>query len=177
MLEERSTNTKKSKSCGFPISIRYPSGGDTKVKDNSLYGFMKPDVCEDYEFGARLDAKVVTNPPTQYDSEHVLEFQLPGQLSAQLDIDLDYFDHPDPSITRKLTFCEYVNEHWSRPALAIPGLETARGVGAALTPANHVAQQFPTNLWKTEEYVLLEHEINTPAKGKAWERFPLDDAK
>lgn len=168
LLDERNIDTKDSKLCGIDISIRYPSGGDAKVANNPVYGFHQPDVCEDYEFGAPLDARVVTQPPTQYDSEHVLEFQLPGQLFAHLNLQLGPFDHPDPTSTRKLTFCEFVDEHWDIPGVAIAGLDTSQGVGAALTPADHVAQQYPTHLWKVEEYVLLEHDINTPAKGKAW---------
>ncbi|KAI0850294.1 carbohydrate-binding module family 18 [Daldinia vernicosa] len=168
VLEERNINSKRSKLCGINIAIRYPTGGDSKVSSNPIYGFRRPDVCEDYEFGSPLDAGVKTNPPTQYDSEHVLEFQLPQQLFAHLDLSLGPFDHPDPTVTRKLSFCELVQEHWDIPAVPIPGLDTSMGVGASLTPANHVAQQFPTNLWKTDEYVLLEHYINTPAKGKAW---------
>lgn len=168
ILEERNIDTKRSKLCNIKISLRYPTGGDAKVSGNSVYGFHQPDVCEDYEFGAPLDGKVVTQPPTQYDSEHVLEFQLPGQLFTQLDLKLGPFAHPDPTKNQPMTFCDYVNEQWDIAAVAIPGLDTSQGVGASLTPADHVAQQFPTDTWKTGEYVLLEHDINTPAKGKAW---------
>ncbi|OTB02455.1 glycoside hydrolase family 18 protein [Hypoxylon sp. CI-4A] len=168
VLEERKIDSKQSKLCDINIEIRYPSGGDSKVSENSVYGFKKPDICENYEFGAPLDARVVTDPSTQYDSEHVLEFQVPSQFFAYLDRTLGTYDHPDPSVIRKLTFCGLVQEQWNIPAVSMPDLDTSMGVGAALTPADHVAQQFPTDKWKIEEYVLLEHDINTPAKGKAW---------
>jgi chitinase len=44
----------------------------------------------------------------------------------------------------------------------------AQGFGATLTPINHIAAQFPTHQWRTDEYVSFEARINTPAKGKAW---------
>lgn len=169
VLEDRTISPKNSKLCAIAIRLQYPTGGDAKVASNLAYGFERPDVCEDYEFGAPLTARAVTTPATQYDSEHVLEFQMPKQLFDHLDLSLGPFDHPDPTKTQKLSFCEYVAEHWDIAAVAIPGLDTSQGVGAALTPADHVAQQYPTHLWKTDEYVLLEHAINTPAKGKAWE--------
>ncbi|KAI2472234.1 hypothetical protein F4781DRAFT_428488 [Annulohypoxylon bovei var. microspora] len=75
--------------------------GDSKVNSNPVYGFHRPDVCEDYEFGTPLNARVVTNPPTQY-----------LRLKARTRV--------------------------------------------------------PVATTKTDEYVLLEHNINTPAKGKAW---------
>ncbi|KAI2643596.1 carbohydrate-binding module family 18 [Xylaria nigripes] len=168
VLEARSINTKDSKLCGIPISIRYPTGGDPLVQNNAIYGFVRPDVCEDYEFGFPLEDRVSTKPVTQYDSEHVLEFQLVQLFFNQLNNDLGPFAHPDPTKSSKLTLCELVQEHWKIPGIVIPGLETGKGVGVALTPADHVAQQFPTNKWKVEEYILLEHDINTPAKGKAW---------
>ncbi|KAI1073978.1 hypothetical protein F5B20DRAFT_596779 [Whalleya microplaca] len=148
VLEERGISSKKSRLCGINIEINYPTGGGSKVSSNPIYGLHRPDVFEDYEFDAPLDARFVTNLPTQYDSEHVLEFQLPQQFFAHLDLPLSPFDHLNPAVTRKLTFCQLIQEHWDIP----PSLP----------------QQFPTDRWKTDKYVLLEHDINTPAKGKAW---------
>lgn len=101
--------------------------------------------------------------------EHILEFQKPKQLFDHLNQTLGPFDHSDPANSAKLSYCEYVREHWDIAAVPIPGLDTSQGVGASLTPAEHVAQQYLTHLWETDEYVLFEHLINTPAKGKAWE--------
>lgn len=162
LLEKRAT--KSSRLCDLPISINYPSGGD--IPQAHAYGFENPDVCGDYEFGLPLDARVSGGP--QYDSEHVLEFQLPGQFFANLDNTLGTFPHPDPADPSRVSFCRLINLQWGGHSVAIPGLDTARGNGATLTPAVHVAAQFPTNNWHLDEYVVLEHQINTPAKGKAW---------
>jgi chitinase len=146
---------------------QHPTSGDSKVFANPVYGFEQPDVCEDYEFGAPLTARIVAKPATQYKSKQSLEFQMPRKLCDHLDLTLRPYYHPDPTKTGKLSFCEYVREHWDIDAVPIPGLDTSQGVGASLTPVNHHAQQYPTHLWKTDEYVLLEHRTNTPAKGKA----------
>lgn len=107
---------------GKPNLDRTGPEGDSNVSSNPIYGFHRPDACEDYDFGAPLDARAVINPPTQYDSEHVLKFQFLQQLLAHLDLFLGPFDHPNTAVTRKLSFCQ----------------------------------------------LILEHNINTPAKGKAW---------
>ncbi|KAL8377162.1 hypothetical protein RB595_008033 [Gaeumannomyces hyphopodioides] len=145
-LEPRSSRLDKrdkkyTQLCEIDISIQYPRNGDERV---------------------------VTNPATQYDAEHVLEFQLIKWFFLDLDIELPEVPHPDPSRPGMLGFCQLVREQWGIDGFEIQGLETGKGTGVKLTPADHVAQQFPTTTWNRDEYVVLEHKINTPAKGKAW---------
>ncbi|KAI1385205.1 uncharacterized protein F4822DRAFT_432054 [Hypoxylon trugodes] len=153
VLEEGIVDSKSSKICGIDVELDYPQGGDAAVANNFIYGFHRPDVCEDYEFGAPLDARIITNPPTQYDSERVLEFQLPKQFFQHLDNSLGPFDNLDPNDKKrpKLSFCDLVRAHWDIAAVPIPGLDTSQGVGASLTPMDHIAQQYPTDRWKTDE--------------------------
>ncbi|RMD40214.1 hypothetical protein DV735_g4912, partial [Chaetothyriales sp. CBS 134920] len=176
LLEGRTVTPKKTRICGvFSLNLQYPSSGDPLVSSNDVYGFEEPGNCNNYEFGAPL---ATARKEAKYDSEHVLEFQLLKQFFDEyLNRKYDPVDHPDTSLDSddegsKISFCELVKLQWNIPAVAIPGLETSQGTGASLTPMNHLAQQFPTHRWKTEEYVLLEHDINTPAKGKAWEGQP-----
>jgi chitinase len=77
--------------------------------------------------------------------------------------------NPNTIATRPtVSFCEYVNVMFNINPVVAPGIDTAQGFAAQLTPIRHIAAQYPTNLWKTDEYVSLESVINTPAKGKAW---------
>jgi chitinase len=74
------------------------------------------------------------------------------------------FDHPNPSQLdsngrpRKISFCEYVKELWTIPAIAI--------AGNTKSPADHISDCYPTANRYSEELVVLQHRINTPAKGK-----------
>lgn len=78
------------------------------------------------------------------------------------------YPHPDPSNAGTVTFCDLVTLLWNIPAVSIPGFDTALGTGAALTPHNHVASQFPTKTWHQDEYVRLDKTINAPSKLSAW---------
>ncbi|RMZ82759.1 hypothetical protein DV738_g1689, partial [Chaetothyriales sp. CBS 135597] len=171
--ERRGINSKDSTICDiFHLELNYPTSGDAKVRGNAIYGFKNPGDCNSYEFGAPL-AQRATNGA--YDSEHILEFQLLKQFFEQyLDrLHLEpTFDNPDTTQPTKLSFCGLVKTQWNIGPVSIPGLETSQGMGASLTPMDHLAQQFPTHLWKTDEYVLLEKQINSPAKGKAWAGQP-----
>ncbi|KAM0818255.1 hypothetical protein AB5N19_04064 [Seiridium cardinale] len=136
----------------FAIALKYPSGGDSKVGGNAVYGFEEPDVCESYDFGDPLTARVVTTPALQYDSEHVLEFQLLKQFFDYLDVDYGTsLPILDTTKSQTLSFCNLMKLQWDIPAMAIPGLDTSQGVGASLTPANHLAQQYPTHQWHLDE--------------------------
>ncbi|KAK9793590.1 hypothetical protein SCARD494_06174 [Seiridium cardinale] len=127
-------------------------GGDSKVSGNAVYGFEEPDVCESYDFGDPLTARVVTTPALQYDSEHVLEFQLLKQFFDHLDVDYGTsLPIPDTTKSQTLSFCNLMKLQWDIPAVAIPGLDTSQGVGASLTPANHLAQQYPTHQWYLDD--------------------------
>ncbi|KAK4200452.1 killer toxin subunits alpha/beta [Triangularia verruculosa] len=162
-LEKR--GKKESKLCGINIESDFPSGG--LLPDADAYGFDEPDICGNYEFGAPLQNRVTG---IQYDTEHILEFQLPGMFLEELDRDIfgKTFLHPNPNqldgngARKKVTFCEYFKELWSVPGFAING-ETA-------TPADHIADTYPTSSRFSNELVVLEHYLNVPVKAKTWGR-------
>ncbi|KAK7732719.1 hypothetical protein SLS63_004974 [Diaporthe eres] len=158
--------TKDGSICDFPLKLQYP--GAKQVPNAPAYGFRQPDVCENLDFGTPLPGRVITTPPTQYDSEHVLEVQLLKQFFSDLDKSLKKVPHPDPSNTNMLSFCELVMEQWNIPGVVIKNLENGKGKDNALTPADHVAQQYPTTKFNKHEFIVLEHEINTPTKNNAW---------
>ena len=164
-LEKRSS-TKTAYICGVPINFQYPTDSDAKKLDNDIYGFKTSD-CKDYEFGL-LTAEVAG---VSYDSEHVLEAQVIKQFFEYLASTMPGpYPHPDPDApaTRKqVMFCDYVKLLWNYEVV-IPGLESAAGTGVPLTAYKHVITQFPTDKWKTKEYVRLEKKINSPPKGNAW---------
>ncbi|KAK6220004.1 hypothetical protein QIS74_05506 [Colletotrichum tabaci] len=94
-----------------------------------------------------------------------------AQFFAYMNERTDPVVNPDPNASpnrRTISFCHYVDVMFDINAVAAPGIDTAQGFAAQLTPINHLAAQFPTHQWKTDEYVALESVINTPAKGKAW---------
>ncbi|KAG7115614.1 Chitotriosidase-1 like protein [Verticillium longisporum] len=163
----RSISKKPIKACSLKTTFNYPTDGSLD-SDALIYGWEQPDVCGSYDWGGPLDARVAG---TSYHSEHILEAQMVVQFFAYMDEKIDSVANPDPNASsnkKKISFCEYVNVMFDIDAIAAPGLDTARGFAAMLTPINHIAAQFPTHQWKTEEYVSLEAVINTPAKGKAW---------
>ncbi|ORY68195.1 glycosyl hydrolases family 18-domain-containing protein [Pseudomassariella vexata] len=162
VLEKRAPKT--TTICSRTISFPYPTDGEAKNLGNPTYGFRTTD-CDDYEFGAPLDADTANS---KYEAEHVLEFQLTKQFFDDLDLNLDTFPHPDPSKTTRVGFCQLVTLLWNIQPVAIPNLDTASGNGAALTPYNHIASQFPTKTWKQDEYVRLDTTINSPPKASAW---------
>ncbi|KAG7121344.1 hypothetical protein HYQ44_004224 [Verticillium longisporum] len=166
-LVGRSVSRKPIKACSLKTTFSYPTDGSLDG-DALVYGWEQPDVCGSYDWGGPLDARVAG---TSYHSEHILEAQMVVQFFAYMDEKIDSVANPDPSASsnkKRISFCEYVNVMFDIDAVAAPGLDTARGFAATLTPINHIAAQFPTHQWKTEEYVSLEAVINTPAKGKAW---------
>ncbi|EEY23441.1 chitotriosidase-1 [Verticillium alfalfae VaMs.102] len=163
----RSISKKPIKACSLKTTFDYPTDGSLDG-DALVYGWEEPDVCGSYDWGGPLDARVAG---TSYHSEHILEAQMVAQFFAYMDEKIDSVANPDPnaiSNKKKISFCEYVNVMFDIDAVSAPGIDTARGFAATLTPINHIAAQFPTHQWKTEEYVSLEAVINTPAKGKAW---------
>ncbi|KAF4906599.1 Chitotriosidase-1 [Colletotrichum fructicola] len=162
VLEKRGTKT--SSLCGLGTRFQYPSDTEAKDMGNPAYGFTTTD-CDDYTWGGPLSADT---PNSNYEAEHILEFQLTKQFFQELDQTLDVVPHPDPNKQTTLKFCGLVDQLWNIPAVPIPNLDTASGMGATLTPANHVANQFPTKTWKQEEYVRLDNTINSPPKASAW---------
>ncbi|KAK0736846.1 glycosyl hydrolases family 18-domain-containing protein [Apiosordaria backusii] len=172
-LEKRAD--KKSRLCsedkggdGIPIVSIYPSGGE--LPNAAAYGFEEPNICGNYEFGTPLERRVAG---VQYDTEHILEFQLPAIFLRELDKQIfDHtFQHPNPNevdgkgARKRVSFCRYFLELWSVPEFAING-ETA-------TPAQHIANTYPTKNKYSHELVVLEHYINSPVKAKVSATPPL----
>ncbi|KAK2850539.1 hypothetical protein FQN49_005565, partial [Arthroderma sp. PD_2] len=78
---------------GLYMSKSYPSSGDLSNAD--AYGFTSI-ICTDFTFGAPLNTRL---PSTSYDTEHVLEFQLPNLLMVHLHKTKgETYDHPDPNM-------------------------------------------------------------------------------
>lgn len=165
VLEKRAP--KSVEICRKTNTFQYPTDSEAIDLHNPTYGFRTTD-CADYEFGAPLAADT---PDSNYEAEHVLETQLIKQFFQELDQTIGPFTNPDPSkvtTVGSVKFCTLVSSLWNIQPVAIPGLDTASGTGALLTPYNHVAAQFPTKTWKQDEYVRLDKTINSPAKASAW---------
>jgi hypothetical protein len=120
--------------------------------------------CTDYAFGAPLDADVAD---VNDEAEHVLEFQLIKHFFIDLDRNLGPFPSPADA-NKQLKFGPLVKKLWNIQPVAIPNLDNAAGVGAALTPYYHVVNQFPTPSWKQDGYVRFDSGINAPLKANAW---------
>ncbi|TPX21388.1 hypothetical protein DIZ76_015345 [Coccidioides immitis] len=162
-LEKRS-NTKESLLCGkLLMKSTYPTGGE--LPNAPIYGFEKID-CDDYSFGTPLTSRV---KGIQYDTEHILEFQLPGKFLAYLNKTKGLaYDHPDPNWKNsqgkrvKVSFCTYFEALWDIDPINIGGSKS--------TPVAHLGGCYPTKTRYSNELVVLEHRINIPSKGKAWGR-------
>ncbi|KAF6825037.1 glycosyl hydrolases family 18 protein [Colletotrichum musicola] len=163
---ETRPSTKRIHLCKIDASFPYPPRPAAEKMGNPAYGFVTTN-CTDYTWGSPLDANVAG---VTYDAEHVLEAQLVKQFFEEVDFNLELL--PDPELSdsreRKLGFCQLVRKMWKINPVAIPNLDNASGVGKALTPAYHIANQFPTDKWKKDEYVRLDSAINSPPKANAW---------
>ncbi|EGE01589.1 hypothetical protein TEQG_00634 [Trichophyton equinum CBS 127.97] len=95
------------------MKSNYPSSGS--LPNAPVYGFTNTD-CTNFDFGTPLPARYM-NPNNaadkiKYETEHVLEFQLPGLLLTELNKNNGTFDHPDPNQVdakgnrKKISFCE-----------------------------------------------------------------------
>ncbi|KAI1172269.1 carbohydrate-binding module family 18 [Nemania sp. FL0916] len=163
-LLEKRVAVRTSQICqAIDMSVKYPNNGD--VPNAFAYGFNQSNVCGDYVFGSPLEARLEDQ---KYDAEHILEVQLPKQFFDHLDDIFGPYSHPDPAMKEPITFCKLIEAQWNIPAISIPGLDNSNGIGTALTPIDHIGAQFPSNKWNADEFVVLEHIINTPAKSKAW---------
>jgi chitinase len=166
-LDKRTISDKPVRACGRSTTFRYPT--DSSLPTGVLiYGWEQPDVCGSYDWGAPL---TIRDANTAYHSEHILEAQMVQKFFAYMNERTDPLPNPNPNAppnAATISFCQYVDVMFNIPAVAAPGIDTAQGFGATLTPINHIAAQFPTHQWKADEYVSLEARINTPAKGKAW---------
>ncbi|KAK4128908.1 glycoside hydrolase family 18 protein [Parathielavia appendiculata] len=163
----RAISRKPVKACSLRTTFSYPTDGSLAT-GALIYGWEQPNVCGSYDWGGPLNARVAG---TTYHSEHILEAQMVSQFFAYMDEKTAPVANPDPNAPvnkRTISFCDYVNVMFDINAVAAPGIDTAQGFAAQLKPLDHIAAQFPTHQWKTDEYVSLESVINTPAKGKAW---------
>jgi len=103
-------------------------------------------------------------PDAKYDVEHVLEWQVVTHffdwISKKHYNGQPLFDDPHTSAvsTTKLTFCEYWTT-WLEWSFQLDGKGPSQNV------LQHIAAEYPstTNRYN-EEFVYLQHSINTPAK-------------
>ncbi|EGD98167.1 hypothetical protein TESG_05553 [Trichophyton tonsurans CBS 112818] len=151
------------------MKSNYPSSGS--LPNAPVYGFTNTD-CTNFDFGTPLPARYM-NPNNaadkiKYETEHVLEFQLPGLLLTELNKNNGTFDHPDPNQVdakgnrKKISFCEYVKLQWLDP-LTING--------ATKSAASHIADIFPTMHMHNTELIVLEDKVNFPFKAKVCHSF------
>ncbi|GAB1321116.1 hypothetical protein MFIFM68171_11326 [Madurella fahalii] len=116
-----------------------------------------PGVCGSYDWGDPLTARVAN---TDYHSVHILEAQMMDKfftIYINEKTDLLVNSNPNPRQNKaRVSFCGYVGMMFNIPAVAAPGIDTAQGFGVTLTPNDHIAAQFPTHQWKTDEYVSLK---------------------
>lgn len=167
-IDKRAIGTKKVRACQNLIAeFSYPTDGSLPA-GTPIYGWEEPEVCGSYDWGGPLNARVAN---TEYHSEHILEAQLVKKFFQYMDENTDLLPNPDPNAPnneKMIKFCKYVEVMFEIPAVAAPNMDTAQGFAAVLEPMEHIAAQFPTHNWKADEYVSLEGQINTPAKGKGW---------
>jgi hypothetical protein len=103
-------------------------------------------------------------PNAQYDVEHVLEWQVVTHFFDWISVDhykgKETFDDPITANAgkKKLTFCNYWNKWLEAPF-------QLNGMGPSLLAAGHIAAAYPstTGPYK-EEFVYLQHSINSPVK-------------
>jgi chitinase len=167
-IHSRAITTKPLRACGVSTTFNYPTDGTLVTTGALIYGWEQPAVCGNYDWGGPLTARVAGQA---YHSEHILEAQMVAQFFAYMDERTDPVANPNPNASPNrptVSFCDYVNVMFNINPVVAPGIDTAQGFAAQLTPIRHIAAQYPTNLWNANEYVSLESVINTPAKGKAW---------
>ncbi|KAJ3960206.1 hypothetical protein N0V92_003183 [Colletotrichum tropicale] len=150
----------------YDITNTFPRGGELAGKGKD-WGWEDPADCGNFNFGDPLTACAAN---VQYHTEHVLEAQMIDQFFLWLDKKKSNLPDPTPGAAKGSTvsFCQYVNELWDVPAFAWPNEPTTGGVGKLWTPIQHIAAQFPTRTFKSDDFVALESAINTPSKTSAW---------
>ncbi|KAF9630004.1 putative glycosyl hydrolases family 18 protein [Lasiodiplodia theobromae] len=152
--------------CGLAIETSHPNGGEApglgELPNAPVYGWEEAQVCSNFDWGGPLTTPTAGQ---MYHAEHVMEWQLLGLFFVEEDRNGDYptWPHPNPTINRQLNFCQYVKEYWDHD-VAINGVTQ--------NIPQHLADQYPTENTFTGDWVLLQSEINTPAKAKAWLLYP-----
>jgi hypothetical protein len=134
------------------------------------YGYKEPAVCKNMAWGdATFKGKkaVGTTAGALYEVEHILEWQLVTSFFDYLNEDIfkdDTFDHPNPlevvsGKRAKINFCKYWAETWKdSPMFALGGAVAKRD------PMTHLKWAYPGTQNYIEEFVMLEDNINAPAK-------------
>jgi len=141
------------------------SGTLDKSNAGIWWGWAEPDQQCDYRWSSTY------NKDNDYDTEHVLEWQIITDFFATIQAKGQKFEHPDPRKVQpdpakpkvEVDFCTYWYESWQlgkNQAFVIPlsGQE-------ALTPWDHIAASYPakSNQWKAE-LIALQRNINSPTK-------------
>lgn len=150
------------KICGLPAQgFDYPT--DSEIPNANVYGYEDPDNCNSFAWGDALPQRVAGTP---YHSEHLLEAQLIKEFFLYLDGDLGptLTDPADP--TKKIKFCAYVEKLFAVDVVA--NIDSAQGGSQNARPIKHIASQFPTKTWHSDEYLSLQGNINSRVKGIAW---------
>ncbi|EQB54270.1 hypothetical protein CGLO_05919 [Colletotrichum gloeosporioides Cg-14] len=167
ILDKRA-DEKNVKACAmkYDMTNNFPRGGELGGKGKD-WGWEDPADCGNFNFGDPLTARAAN---VQYHTEHVLEAQMIDQFFQWLDKRKSNLPDPTPGAAQGSTvsFYQYVNELWDVPAFAWPNEPTTGGVGKLWTPIQHIAAQFPTKTFKSDDFVALESAINTPSKTSAW---------
>ncbi|KAF0317756.1 glycosyl hydrolases family 18 protein, partial [Colletotrichum asianum] len=167
ILDKRA-DEKNVKAClmKYDITNTFPRGGELAGKGKD-WGWEDPADCGNFNFGDPLTARAAN---VQYHTEHVLEAQMIDQFCQWLDKKKSNLPDPTPGAAQGSTvsFCQWVNELWDVPAFAWGTEPTSGGPGKPWTPIQHIAAQFPTRTFKSDDFVALESAINTPSKTSAW---------
>ncbi|CAI6336774.1 unnamed protein product [Periconia digitata] len=152
-------------------SANFESSG-TLDKSNSgiWWGWEEPNQQCDYSWSSDY------NKDNDYDTEHVMEWQVITDFFATMQSKGEMFDHPDPRKastdgTKQVDFCTYWYESWNLGndqafTITISGSDK-------LTPWDHIAASYPSgsNQWKAE-LIALQRNINAPPKSSLF----MDDA-
>jgi hypothetical protein len=144
----------------------YPSNGQLAA-DVKAWGWETQSSYCKYEW---QDGKTRNpSPPSNYDSEHVMEWQIVTDFFAQMQSKGgNKYEHPDPAQNKAATdFCTYWIESWKDASFALNG-------GTAMSPWDHIADAYPSNKNHKEEMIALQRNINAPAKSNLFDgRVPM----
>jgi hypothetical protein len=141
-----------------------------RQENRQILWVQEPAVCKNMAWGdATFKGKkaVGTTAGALYEVEHILEWQLVTSFFDYLNEDIfkdDTFDHPNPlevvsGKRAKINFCKYWAETWKdSPMFALGGAVAKRD------PMTHLKWAYPGTQNYIEEFVMLEDNINAPAK-------------
>jgi hypothetical protein len=135
------------------------------------YGWETPRSCDDYDYswGSAFYATGL------YDTEHILEWSVITDFFTQVNgmYSDDAFLHPDPDQNHlKIGFCKYWKESWDmKGTMENPSPQfNLKSSIKQRTPIEWIAAHYPYKQANAggeefmDELVLLQKEINSPAK-------------